>query len=218
LTARVYSLQAMVHPSSHAHARAVLALALLLLSFTLLSVAPAIAVAPGVVSDAPAVRLAYVTGTAHSPSPLVWIAAASGLEPKPLGPGGEPLLAPDGQVVAAALFGATANSEEAGPSLAIYSASGAPATEYLSLATVTSTPLAWSPDSRYLAVALRSTAVNNIAQSSGQRICDEAPHRGWAQPQSSVGIAVHRLRPRAHASPLARIPDLARVLERRASA
>jgi hypothetical protein len=162
---------AMMHLSSHTPARAVLALALLLLSFTLLCAAPAIAVASGAVSEASAARLTYVTGTARSPSPLVWVAAASGLEPKLLGPGGDPLLAPDGQLVAAALFGATANSE-AGPSLAIYSTSGAPVTEYLSLATATATPLAWSADSRYLAVSLQSTAVNNIAQRSGLAVID----------------------------------------------
>jgi hypothetical protein len=151
--------------------RAVLALALLLLSFALLCAGPAIAVAPAAVSEAPAARLTYVTGTARSPSPLVWIAAASGLEPKLLGPGGDPLLAPDGQLVAAALFGATANSE-AGPSLAIYSTSGAPVTEYLSLATATAMPLAWSADSRYLAVSLQSTAVNDIAQRSSLAVID----------------------------------------------
>ena len=117
------------------------------------------------------VRLAYATGTAKEPSPSVWIAALSGSEPRRLGPGIDPLLAPDGQSVAVGLFGASANSEQ-GPSLAVYSALGAPTLTYLNLATATATPLAWSPDSRYLAVSLQSTSVTNIAQRSGLVVID----------------------------------------------
>jgi hypothetical protein len=125
---------------------------------------------PDLGAQAPASRLAYVTETARSPS-RVWLAAASGREAKPLGPGGLPLLAPNGQSVAAALFGATANSEN-GPAIAVYSTLGAPVANYLDLATATSTPLAWSPDSRYLAVARQSTAVTNIAAGSGLDVID----------------------------------------------
>ncbi len=115
-------------------------------------------------------QLAYVTGTARSPL-AVWVAQADGSEPRRLGAGGEPLVSPDGQSVAAALFGASANSEE-GPSLAIYGISGARPRLFLSLATATATPLAWSFDSRYLAVSLQSTAVTNIAKRSGLGVLD----------------------------------------------
>jgi Tol biopolymer transport system component len=118
----------------------------------------------------PVQRLAYVTGTIKSPS-AVWVAQPNGAEPKRLGPGDSPLLAPDGQLVAASLFGATGDSE-GGPAIAIYSAVGAPTNEYLNLATATATPLAWSPDSRYLALSLMSTAVHNIARQSGLAVID----------------------------------------------
>jgi hypothetical protein len=115
-------------------------------------------------------RLAYVTGTIHSPS-AVWVANSDGSQPKRLGVGGDPLISPNGQLVAASLFGATLNSEE-GPALAVYSATGAPSSEYLSLVTATAMPLAWSPDSRYVAVSLMSTAVSNIAKQSGLAVID----------------------------------------------
>jgi hypothetical protein len=73
--------------------------------------------------------------------------------------------------VAASLFGATTNSER-GPALVVYSAAGAAAVTYLNLAIATATPLAWSPDSRYLAVALQSTAVTNTASQSGLAVID----------------------------------------------
>lgn len=114
--------------------------------------------------------LAYVTSTATSPSE-VWTAQLNGSAPRRLGPGDSPLISPNGHSVAAALFGATANSEQ-GPALAIYSTVGAPTTEYLSLETANATPLAWSPDSRYLAVSLMSTSVTNIAKGSGLAVID----------------------------------------------
>jgi len=116
--------------------------------------------------------LAYVTETATSAS-KVWLASINGSEPKLLGPGGQPLLAPNGQSVAVALFGATTDSEH-GPSLGIYSTRTAPVavTNYLNLETATATPVAWSPDSVYLAVALQSTAVKNIAAGSGLDVID----------------------------------------------
>ena len=151
-------------------ARAVFSISLLLLSCAALSAAPAVAVAPSAVSMG-AVRLAYVTGTAQEPSPSVWIAEVSGREPRQLGAGVDPLLAPDGQSVAVGLFGATTNSEQ-GPALAVYSALAAPALTYLNLASATATPLAWSPDSRYLAVSLQSTSVTDIARRSGLAVID----------------------------------------------
>ena len=128
--------------------------------------APSVPSAGGTVA-----RLAYVTGTEKEPSPSVWIAQANGREPKRLGPGLQPLLSPNGQSVAAALLGAAPSSEK-GPALGIYSALGAPVADYLDLETATSTPLAWSPDSRYLAVMRQSTEVTNIAAGSGLDVID----------------------------------------------
>lgn len=124
----------------------------------------------------PSPALAYVTGTARS-LPAVWVAQADGSGARRLGPGLDPLISPNGEAVAASLFGATANSEQ-GPALGIY-ATGEPGRlngEYLSLAAVTVTPLAWSPDSRYLAVAMQSTAVTNAGPLSGLAVIDTSTH------------------------------------------
>jgi hypothetical protein len=144
---------------------------LLLCACTAVLAAPAIAVAPSVPSTATIPRLAYMTGTAREPSPSVWIAQANGREAKRLGPGLDPLLSPNGQSVAATLLGVAPSSEK-GPALGIYSALGAPVADYLDLETANSTPLAWSPDSRYLAVMRQSTGVTNIAAGSGLDVID----------------------------------------------
>jgi hypothetical protein len=127
--------------------------------------------APDLVPLPPVPQLAYVTETATSTS-QVWLASASGGERKLLGPGDQPLLAPNGQSVAVSLFGASPGVVEHGPSIAIYSASGAPVADYLDLETATATPLAWSPDSRYLAVYRQSTGTVDIAQGSGLDVID----------------------------------------------
>jgi hypothetical protein len=115
--------------------------------------------------------LAYVTGTASSPS-TVWSASASGSEAQSLGLGSDPLLAPNGLTVAASLFGLGTGSE-LGPALALYSTvPGAGARSFFSLKSATALPLAWSPDSRYLAVFLQSTALRNIAQKSTLEVLD----------------------------------------------
>jgi len=116
-------------------------------------------------------RLAYLTETA-SGSPKVWIAAANGSAPKLLGPGQQPLLAPNGQSVAVALFGTVSGPQESGPAIGIYPSSGAPVADYLSLEAATATPLAWSPDSRYLAVFAQSNATVGIASSSSLDVID----------------------------------------------
>ncbi len=116
-------------------------------------------------------KLAYLTETA-SGTAKVWVAAANGSDAKLLGLGQQPLLSPNGQSVAVALFGTAPGLEEHGPSVGIYPSSGTAIANYLSLETATATPLAWSPDSRYLAVALQSNAVKNIAAGSGLDVID----------------------------------------------
>jgi hypothetical protein len=116
-------------------------------------------------------RLVYLTETAAG-TPKAWIAAADGSAPKLLGLGQQPLLAPDGQSVAVALFGTVNGPQESGPAIGIYPSSGAPIADYLSLEAATATPLAWSPDSRYLAVFAQSNATVGIASSSSLDVID----------------------------------------------
>jgi hypothetical protein len=144
-----------------------------LLALTALSAVPTIALAHSEPHKRAATvpRLAYVTGTERS-SPAVWVANASGGEVKRLGLGLEPLISPNGQWVAASAFGTVVGAQEQGPAIVVYStAAGAPLNE-LSLATATAQPLAFSPDSRYLAVFMQSNSVTNIAQSSGLAVID----------------------------------------------
>ncbi|HTD08903.1 MAG TPA: hypothetical protein VK680_08440 [Solirubrobacteraceae bacterium] len=116
-------------------------------------------------------RLTYLTETATS-KPKVWVAAANGSDRKLLGLGQQPLLSPDGLSVAVSLFGVMVGDQEQGPSLGIYPSSGAPIADYLNLGTALATPLAWSPDSRYLAVQLVSNGTNDIADDSGLDVID----------------------------------------------
>lgn len=116
-------------------------------------------------------KLAYVTETASGTS-KVWLAAANGSDPQLLGLGQQPLLAPNGESVAVSLFGTVVGNQEQGPSLGIYPSSGAPIADYLSLETAVAVPVAWSPDSRYLAVELQSNGTNDIADDSGLDVID----------------------------------------------
>jgi Tol biopolymer transport system component len=133
--------------------------------------ARAAAAAPDLTPAAPLSRLTYLTETATSTS-KVWVASLSGGAGKLLGPGQQPLLAPDGRSVAVSLFGVSPGVSEHGPSIGIYPAEGGPIANYLSLETATATPLAWSPDSRYLAVYRQSNEVTNIAAGSGLDVID----------------------------------------------
>jgi hypothetical protein len=122
-------------------------------------------------SAATLVRIAYVTAGARSPE-RVWVANADGREARVLGEGEEPLISPDGSQVAAGLFGTGTGSQETGPSLAVYPTGGAAPLRLGDLSTASVQPLAWSPDSRYLAVALQSTDLERPAQTSGLAVLD----------------------------------------------
>ena len=113
--------------------------------------------------------LAYVTATAFS-QPIVWAAAPDGAQPRILGTGEQPLLAPDGRLVAAALPGGDGN----GPALDVYSVAGAPAQPYGNIKSEGAIPLAWSPDSKYLAVSFLSSAVEDMAARSSLAVIDVA--------------------------------------------
>ncbi len=131
--------------------------------------APARTAATGLEPSPAPGRIAYVTSSEAQPESRVWTALANGGESRPLGPGDEPLLAPDGATVAAGLFGAGTGK---GPSLALYPSSGGRPSTFGSLTAQSATPLAWSPDSRYLAVLLTSTAVKGFVKKSGLGILD----------------------------------------------
>ncbi len=129
----------------------------------------AVALAPAAVAAVSPGRLAYVTSTEAKPESVVWTALANGSEPKQLGPGNDPVLSPDGATVAASLLGTGSGK---GPALAIYPTSGARPTTLGEVATQVAVPLAWSPDSRYLAVSLGSTALKGFVKKSGLAILD----------------------------------------------
>jgi Tol biopolymer transport system component len=94
--------------------------------------------------------LTYVTSRTENSPKTVWAASLAGTEAERLGPGEDPLVSPDGSSVAAALSGVTTGGS--GPALVVYSATGGIAHRYLNLASESAWPLAWSRDSRYLAV------------------------------------------------------------------
>jgi hypothetical protein len=68
-----------------------------------------------------------------------------------LGPGRQPLLSPDGTVVAAP------SDARSGPALTLYSTSGSARHTFFDAGAATALPASWSPDSRFLAVVLAST-------------------------------------------------------------
>jgi hypothetical protein len=99
--------------------------------------------------------LTYVTSRTENSPKTVWAASLAGTEAERLGPGEDPLVSPDGSSVAAALSGVTTGGS--GPALVVYSATGGIAHRYLNLASESAWPLAWSRDSRYLAVFTQPT-------------------------------------------------------------
>jgi Tol biopolymer transport system component len=113
-------------------------------------------------------RLAYVTSSNAQPESMVWVAAADGGSPLKLGPGFQPLVSPTGQSVVAGLFGPS----ETGPSLALYPAAGGTPQTFGDLSRATAYPLAWSPDSRYVAVWLQGDAIKRVPAGSGLAILD----------------------------------------------
>lgn len=113
--------------------------------------------------------IAYVTQSGTSPA-LVWTMHSDGSQKTSLGEGFSPQISPNGQQVAVSLFGA--GSSETGPALGVYSTAGASLQTYLSLKDEAAQPLGWSPDGRYLAVDVQSTALKHGAQLSGLGILD----------------------------------------------
>jgi Tol biopolymer transport system component len=123
---------------------------------------------PSAAGDSTSVRIAYDTGTATA-GPFVWVANANGGSPRRLGPGDEPLISPSSGYVAAA------SNASKGPALELYSTAGAAPHHFFNGARVSADPVAWSPDSRYLAVELSST--NLKARQDGLAVIDTTTMR-----------------------------------------
>jgi Tol biopolymer transport system component len=146
------------------------ALTLVLAMATALALTAAAFAAPSLAPSSPPVpTIAYVTESGAT-QPLVWTMRSDGSQKKSLGEGFSPQISPNGQQVAVSLFGA--GSSETGPALGVYSTVGAPLQTYLSLKGETAQPLGWSPDGRYLAVDVQSTALKRGVQLSGLGILD----------------------------------------------
>jgi hypothetical protein len=108
--------------------------------------------------------LAYVTGAAGS-APEVWLANPDGGSPRLLGPGSQPVIAPDGSIVAAS----TAQG------LTLYPTSDRSVRRSFPAVDATAVATAFSPDSRYIAVVLSSTDPASAA-SSGLAVIDTKSH------------------------------------------
>lgn len=112
--------------------------------------ATVVAVTSALAGSAP-VRIAFVKETGSS-LPAVWVANGSGGGKRKLGNGDEPLISPNGAFVAAGSFAS-------GSQLKVFGSSGG-VHNLFKTAKFSAAPLAWSPNSRYLAVAVMSNKVN----------------------------------------------------------
>jgi hypothetical protein len=123
---------------------------------------------PAMAGETSPVQIAYDTGTATA-GPFVWVAKANGGSPRKLGAGDEPLISPSGGYVAAS------SNASKGSALELYSTDGAAPHGFLKASAVSAQPIAWSPDSRYLAVELSST--NLKARDDGLAVIDTTTMR-----------------------------------------
>jgi WD40 repeat protein len=116
-------------------------------------------------------RIAYVSlGSVEH----VWSANASGGERRLLGPGSSPLVSPDGSLVAAALAAGNTYTGEASGSILLYPTTGGSPRTISELPGEEARPLAFSPDSHYLAVELSSeqTSTSTRVARSGLAVVD----------------------------------------------
>lgn len=111
--------------------------------------------------------IAYVRGSASAPQ--VWLADFAGRADRRLGPGQNPLVSPDGSMVAATA--PPGSSDAGGVALTLYSTSGGAPQRFFKAARASAVAQAWSQDSRYLAVVLTSTDPASDA-SSGLAVID----------------------------------------------
>lgn len=121
-------------------------------------------VAPAALGSGNAVGLAYLTG-GFKGNPAVWLASANGAHPRRLVAGGIPSLAPDGKVVAL-------SSGPGTTALVLYTSAGAVDWKFFNAKQVSAGSLAWSPDSRYLAVGLTDVNDFKTVGKSGVAVID----------------------------------------------
>ncbi len=122
-------------------------------AFTALAaVAASLGVVPAAAGSGNSTGLAYLTG-GNSGRGAVWIANANGAHPRKLTAGAIPALAPSGALIAV--------TNGSGPSaLVLYTSTGSVQSKFFNAKQVSAGPVAWSADSRYLAVGL--TDVNDV--------------------------------------------------------
>jgi hypothetical protein len=112
-----------------------------------------------------AVGLAFIKDSRATTT--VWVAAANGTGARKLGVGEGALLSPNGQLVASAGFGAH-------PGLLVYKVGGGTLAGVPPLTKDTVMPLAWSPDSTYLAVELYDTKLGSGPGNAAVDVIDVA--------------------------------------------
>ncbi|MGO9751266.1 MAG: hypothetical protein ACLP8S_06820 [Solirubrobacteraceae bacterium] len=144
---------------------------LIMLAASIATAAAALAVVPASGASTPgsyavsARLIAFVRETNTSP-PVVWVADGNGSHARKLGNGDLPAVAPGGSMVAA--------ERESGGVVFLYSTSGAPMRTFRTSGDPVA--FAWSPDSRYLAVEIDSTALNGVT-GAGLAVIDTTTNR-----------------------------------------
>ncbi len=99
--------------------------------------------------------IAFVTNTSSGSNPTVWVADARGHNARKLGPGEEPQISPNGQYVAADVFGHNTNE------VVVYRTAGGVVGKFVAGGGFE----AWSSDSRYLAISVFNVGSFGVAKS-----------------------------------------------------
>lgn len=141
-----------------AYVRVAGALALMLA----VSAQPAVAGDSKAAATATPPKLAYVTGSVTTNRSSVWMAGAIGVAPRRLAAGWAPQLSPDGNRIAFI--------PRSGAALAVDASGGRTIGRFFDARRALAYAFAWSPDSRYLAVALQPTGSRHAPSSSLQVI------------------------------------------------
>ncbi|HYB29397.1 MAG TPA: hypothetical protein VEF89_22490 [Solirubrobacteraceae bacterium] len=117
------------------------------LAVAALSTALLVALPTTVAAKAAPAGLTYMTGSLSQGPTWVWVADGNGAHPRRLASGSWPALSPSGLMVAMV--------PEAGSAVIVYAPSEAVLGRFFASARYGAHTFAWSPDSRYLAVALQ---------------------------------------------------------------
>ncbi|MGH2914330.1 MAG: TolB family protein [Solirubrobacteraceae bacterium] len=112
--------------------------------------------------------VAFVRQSGAAPA-SVWLANAGGGRARLLGPGGAPLVSPNGALVAA-------GQAIGGRQILLYDATGGSRVTVTMPRATVDDPIAWSPDSRYLGVQMVSTATRGLGH-AGLAVIDTTTDR-----------------------------------------